>query len=60
MAQSVERLTSVWVMILRLGTSNPTLGSVLTAQSLEPTSDSVFPLLSAPPPLILPLSLSQK
>ena len=33
---------------------------VLTAQSLEPASDSVPPSLSAPPPLVLCLSLSQK
>ena len=36
------------------------LGSVLTAQSLEPASDSVSPSLSAPPSLMLCLSLSQK
>ena len=32
-------------------------GSVLTAQSLEPALDSVSPLLSAPPPLMLCLSV---
>ena len=35
-------------------------GSVLTAQSLEPASDSVSPSLSAPPLLVLCLSLSLK
>ena len=35
--------------------SSPTLGSVLTAQSLEPASDSGLPL-SAPPQLVLTLS----
>ena len=34
--------------------------SVLKAQSLEPASDSVSLSLSAPPPLMLYLSLSQK
>ena len=33
-------------------------GSVLTAQSLEPASDSVSPSFSAPPLLVLCLSLS--
>ena len=37
-----------------------TPGSGLTAQSLEPASDSVSPSLSAPPPLTLCLSHSQK
>ena len=36
----------------------PHIGSVLTAQSLEPASDSVSSSLSAPPPLTLCLSLS--
>ena len=34
------------------------VGSVLTAWSLEPASDSVSPFLSATPPLMLCLSLS--
>ena len=70
-AQSVKRLTSAQVMIsqvmiLRLVSSSPLSGSVLTAQSLEPALDSVSPTLSAPPPLMLAraralsLSLSQK
>ena len=37
---------------------SPTAGSVLTAQSLDPASDSVSPSLSAPPPL--KLCVSQK
>ena len=40
--------------------SNPTLGSVLTAQSLEPALDSMSPSLSAPLPLVLCFSLSLK
>ena len=32
----------------------------LWADGLEPVSDSVFPSLSAPPPFMLCLSLSQK
>ena len=38
--------------------SSPASGSVLTAQSLEPASDSVSPPLSAPPRIALSLSLS--
>ena len=49
-AQSVERPTSAQVMISQLVGSNPASGSVLTAQSLEPASDSVSPSLSAPNP----------
>ena len=57
-AQSVECLTSAQVVISQLVSSSPTSGSVLTAGSLEPTSDSVSPSLSAPP--LLTLSLCQK
>ena len=57
-AQSVEHPTSAQVMILWSVSSSPASGSVLTAQSLEPVSDSVSPSLSAPPPLMLCLSLS--
>ncbi|KAF0878943.1 H1FOO protein, partial [Crocuta crocuta] len=39
--------------------SSPASGSVLTAQSLEPVSDSVSPSLSASPPLMLCLSLGE-
>ena len=59
MAQSVERPTSAQVMILRSVDSSPTSGSVLTAQNLEPVSDSVSPSLSAPAHA-LSLSLTQK
>ena len=55
-AQLVERPTSAQVMISQLVGLSPASGSVLTAQSLEPVSDSMSPSLSAPPPL----SLSQK
>ena len=41
-AQSVESMTLAQVMI------SPMLGSVLTAQSTEPASDSVSPSLSLP------------
>ena len=41
MAQSVKRPTSAWVMISRFVGSGPALGSVLTAWSLEPASDTV-------------------
>ena len=40
--------------------SSPTSGSVLTAQSLEPASDSVSPSLSVPPLLMLCLCLRNK
>ena len=56
MAQSVERLTSAQVMISWSTCSSPASSSVLTAQSLEPASDSLSPSLSAPPLL----TLSQK
>ena len=39
---------------------SPAPGSVLTAQSLDPALDAVSPSLSAPPPLMLCPSLSQK
>ena len=57
MAQSVKHATSAQVMISQSVGSSPVLGSVLTAQSLEPASDSVSPFLSAPPLLTLCLSL---
>ena len=59
-AQSVEHPTSAQVTISRSVSSSPTSGSGLMAQSLEPTSDSASPSLSAPPPFMLCLSLSQK
>ena len=44
-AQLVEGLTLVQVMISQFVSSSPTLGSVLTAQSLKPALDSVSPSL---------------
>ena len=52
-AQSVERLTSAQVMISQFVGSSLGSGSVLTAWSLEPASDSVSPSLSAPPAVSL-------
>ena len=57
-AQLVKCLTSAQVMTLRFMGLNSALGSVLTAQSQEPASDSVSPSLSLPLPCLL--SLSQK
>ena len=59
-APSVERPTSAQVTISRSVSSSPASGSGLMAQSLEPASHSVSPSLSAPPPFMLCLSLSQK
>ena len=56
MAQSVEHPILAQVMISRFVGSSPVPGSVLTAQGLEPASDSVSPSLSAPPLLTLSLS----
>ena len=47
-AQLVKPLTSAQVIISKLVSLSPTSGSVLTAQSLEPASDSVSPSLSLP------------
>ena len=58
MAQSAKHLTSAQVVISQFVGSSSTSGSVLTAQSLEPASDSVSPSLSALPPLMLCFSLS--
>ena len=55
MAQLAKHLTSAQVIISQFVSSNPTLGSVLTAQSLQLASDS-SPSLSALPPLVLSLS----
>ena len=55
-APSVKRPTSAQVMISGSVSSSPASGSVLTARSLEPASDSVSPHLSAPPLLVLSLS----
>ena len=55
-AQSVGCKTSAQVIISQfMG-----LGSVLTAQSLEPASDAVSPSVSAPPLFAVCLSLSLK
>ena len=54
-AQAGKRPTSAGVMISQFVSSSPALGSVLTAQSLEPASDSVSPSLSDP--TLLQLSL---
>ena len=59
-AQSVERPTSAWVMISQFVSLSPALDSVLTAQSLEPASNSVSPSLSASPLLMLCLSVKNK
>ena len=58
-AQSVKRPTKARVTIPPFVTSSPVLGSVLTAQSLEPASGSVSSSLSAPPPLVFSLCLSK-
>ena len=47
-AQSVGHLTSAQVMSSQSVSSSPASGPVLTAQSLEPASDSVSPSLSLP------------
>ena len=52
--------TLALVMISQLMSLSPASGSVLTAQNLEPASDSVSPSLSAPSLLMLCLSLSLK
>ena len=58
MAQLVECPTSAQVMISRFTNLSPALGSMLTAQNLEPASDSMSPSLSTPS--LLTLSLFQK
>ena len=59
-AQSVERPTLAQVMISQSVRLSLTLSSVLTAQSLEPASDSVSPSLSLPLPCSCSVSLCQK
>ena len=60
-AQLFERMTSAQVMISAFVGSRPTSGSVRTARSLEPASDSVSPSLSLPLLLLtLCLSLNNK
>ena len=59
MAQSVKHLTLAQVMISQfVGVRAPALRSVLTAQSLEPASESKSPSLCPSPAHTL--SLSQK
>ena len=58
-AQSVKRPALAQVMISRSVSSSPASGSVLTAQSLEPVSDSVSPSLSPSPVHALSLSVSK-
>ena len=58
-AQSVEQPTLAQDMISGSLSSSPASGSMLTAQSLEPASDSVSPSLSTSPLLMLCLSLSK-
>ena len=59
-AEWVKHPTSARVMISWFLSSIPSLGSVPSAQSLQPASHSVSPSFSAPPLLVLSLSLSQK
>ena len=58
-AQSVEHVTSAQVMISQFVGSSSSSGSVLTAQSLEPASDSLSPSLCPSPVRALSLSLSK-
>ena len=53
MAHKVEHLTSAQAMISWFVSSSPLSRSVVTAQSLQPASDSVFPSLSSHPQLVL-------
>ena len=59
MAQSVRRPTLAQVMISQFVSSRPVWSSVLTAQTLELSSDSVSPLLSLPLLRMCSLSLSE-
>ena len=56
-AQSVGCPTSAQVMISQVVSLSPTSGSMLTAQSLKPPSDSVSPSFFAPRWLVLCLSV---
>ena len=58
-AQSVKPPTSAQVMISRTVSSSLASGSVLTAQSLEPVSDSVSPSLCPSPIHAVSLSVSK-
>ena len=63
-AQSVECPTLAQVMVSQFVSLSPASGSVLAAQSVEPALGSVSPSFSAPPLLMLcvslPLSLKNK
>ena len=59
-AQSVKHLTLAQVMNSEFMSSSPALGSMLTAQSLEPASDSVSPSLSLSLPCSCSVSLKNK
>ena len=59
-ASSIKLLTVAEVVISRLLSSSPTSGSVLTARSRKPASDSVSPSLCSSPPHALSLSLKNK
>ena len=52
MAHAVKRLTSAQVTISHFASSSPVSGSMLTARSLDPASDSVCLSFSAPLPLV--------
>ena len=56
-ARSVEQPTSAQVTISRFVGLSPATGSVLTARSLEPASDSVSPFLWSSPTYALCLSV---
>ena len=58
MAQLDEGPTLAQAVISWSMSSSPASGSVLTAQSLEPASESVSPSPSVPPLLMFCLSLS--
>ena len=60
MAQLVKCLTLAQVMLTLSVSSSPVVGSVLTAQSLEPASDSVSLSLPLPRSHSVSLSLSLK
>ena len=59
-AQLFNHPAPAQVMISQFVGWNTMSGSMLTAQSLEPASDSVSPSFSAPPPLALCLSLKNE
>ena len=56
MVRLVMHPTLAQVMISQFVSSSPTLGSTLTAESLEPASDSVSPSFCPSPTLFLYLS----